>query len=102
MDYDEYLTYLKKARASLNVARDDQDCVTLRELECVFDGIKCITTNKNIVNFELYDKSRFFVLDGNNYKELTTFMDLPFKPISKEELNNYRFIKSVEDNYLNK
>lgn len=99
LDYDEYLELLKISKASLNVSRKDQDAITLRELECIFDGVKCITTNKNITKFGLYDKTRFFVLD-NNYEEINAFLKTPFKPISPEELSVYDFENVVNRIFL--
>lgn len=92
ISYFEYLELLKKSKALLNVAREDQKAITQRELECVFDGIKCITTNKMISDFELFDESRFFVIDDKiNWKEFDTFMNTPFKPIERKKLQEYTF-----------
>ena len=100
LDYDDYLSLLKQSKSLLNVARRDQNAVTQRELECVFDGIKCITTNERIVDFKLYDESRFFVFNGSNYSELLDFMRKPFKPISKVDLDEFRFINVFDKTYL--
>lgn len=99
LDYDEYLELLKHSSALLNIAREDQDAVTQRELECIFDGVKCITTYKNIKSFALYDDSRFFVLKNDNLDDLDKFLKLPFKKITEEELAPFRFINTLKKTY---
>lgn len=100
LDYDEYLELLKKSRASLNIAREDQNAITQRELECAFCGIKCITTNEKIKDFDLYDESRFFVLTKDNASEIKDFLSIPYKPIPESELEKYRFENMVKRFFL--
>ena len=90
LPYDRYLELLRDSRAILNVVSSGQQSITQREMEAVFDGVKCITNNKGILDFELYDDSRYFLLD-DNYEKVPEFLDVPFKAVSDEELKVYRF-----------
>lgn len=95
--YSRYLKLMKKSKAILNIVRDGQSSVTQRELEAVFDNIKCITTNIAIKDFELYDKSRYFVLGDDAMEDLVEFLECPFKPISDKLLDPYRFEIVIEN-----
>lgn len=89
LPYKEYLNLMKSSRAILNIAREDQEAITQRELEAVFDNVKCITTNKGIKDWELFDPSRFFVLGEDSIEALNDFMKMPFNPVPENELTQY-------------
>ena len=95
MSYDDYLDHVMKSKAILNVTRNDQEAITLRELECVFGSVKCVTTNNFIKKFDLYDSTRFFVLH-DNYDELVGFLNEPIKKCTREELKKYDFDDLLE------
>lgn len=90
LPYSGYLELLKKSRAILNIVPEGQTSITQREMEAVFDGVKCITNNVGIMTFELYDSTRFFVLN-NNYEQIQNFLNMPFRPVLASELAEYRF-----------
>ena len=94
--YEEYLDILRNSRAVLNIVQEGQTSITPREIETVFDGIKCITNNKGIFDFKFYDKSRYFYIDENfNADDIKKFLDAPFKEINPEELKEYKFSNRV-------
>lgn len=94
LPYNDYLELLKKSKAILNIVPNGQTSITQREMEAVFDNVKCITNNKGILEFSLYDPSRFFYLE-NNYEKLPAFLASEFKPVDKETLEEYRFIPAL-------
>lgn len=96
LPYNGYLDLLKKSKAILNIVPEGQTSITQREMEAVFDGVKCITNNKGITFFKLYDNTRFFLLD-NNYDQIQEFLDVPFKPVLLSELEAYRFDSLVSN-----
>lgn len=91
LSYKEYLELVKKSNAILNIARDGQTSITQRELEAVFFNVKCITTNKGILDFEFYDPSRYFVLGEKDGMDVKTFLNLPISKIREEEIKSYKF-----------
>lgn len=95
LPYESYLELLKDSSAILNVVPEGQRSITQREMETVFDGVKCITNNRGILNFELYDKSRYFLLD-DNYEDIPEFLSVPFKPIDDEKLEMFKFSNSID------
>ncbi len=95
LPYTEYLKIVSKSKAILNIMPEDQEALTLRDFEVVFNGVKGITNNKWIKNSELYDKSRFFILGIDKLKDLPEFVSSPFKKIPEDILKKY-----TEDYYL--
>ena len=97
MDYTEYLKLISESRAILNIMPEGQKALTTRDLESLFNGIKGITNSRWIMDFELYDPSRFFVLGVDELERLPEFIAGPFKPLTEEELWPYS-----EDAYMEK
>ena len=93
LPYEDYLEILKKSRAILNIVPPGQRSITLREMETVFDGVKCITNNEGIKNFKFYDPTRYYLILDNNisYFDIKKFLETPFNPILESELNEYKF-----------
>lgn len=100
MSYSTYLELLKKSNSILNIVRDGQKSITQRELEAVFDNMKCITTNKAIKEFELYDKNRYFILGVDSLDEFKHFMSMPLKKVPQDKLKEYFFPKVIENTLL--
>lgn len=96
LPYTDYLELLKKSRAILNIVPQGQKSITQRELEAVFDNKKCITNNEGILDFDLYDKSRYFILGQDDIDDLRTFLYTEFKPVDKDVLDNYTFESVIE------
>ncbi|MCR5232235.1 MAG: hypothetical protein K6B64_06280 [Acholeplasmatales bacterium] len=95
MAYTDYLKILNKSKAILNIVPENQKSVTQRELEAVFDRKKCITNNLGILDFELYDSSRFFILGYDDIRNLKKFMNIEFKKIEETKLDEYKYIKVI-------
>lgn len=95
MPYEQYLELLKQSRAILNIVQNGQTSVTMREYEAVFDGVKCITSNRGILNFELYDTSRYFVLGYDDFSKIDVFLNTPFSPVEEHLLKEYSFDSMV-------
>ena len=94
--YEEYLELINKNTAILNIMPENQKALTMRDFEAVFNGIKCITNNKAIKEFEQYDVSRFFVLGEDRMEDLSNFISREFKPVDEQELEKYGICKSLE------
>lgn len=96
MPYVDYLELLKRSKAHLNIMPEGQRCLTQREVETAFYNIKCVTNNKGILDSELYDKSRYFVLGVDDFNNLKEFLDSPIKPVEKDIIKKYSFDSMVE------
>lgn len=91
LPYDEYLELLVDTKAILNIVPEGQKSVTQREMEAAFDGVKCITNNRGIKQFELYDPSIYFVLGEDDLESINDFINSDIVKIDDETLQKYDF-----------
>ena len=98
LTYEEYLDLLVDSKAILNIVPEGQTSVTQRELEAVFDGLKCITNNQGIKQFELYDESIFYIIDKDN-RSIKDFLNMETKAADTEILKQYDFEKRLQQLY---
>lgn len=87
--YTEYLKLISRSKSILNIMPCGQKSLTMRDFEAVFNNIKCITNNRSIAESELYDTSRFFIMNKDNIRKLPEFLNTPFKPVDEETLKRY-------------
>ena len=66
-------------------------------MEAAFDGIKCITNNEGVRNFELYDPSIYFVLGSDDPAGLESFLEMPVKKYSEDELKAFDFKERIKN-----
>lgn len=97
ISYNKYLELLKKSKAILNIVPQGQKSVTQREMEAVFDQKKCITNNLGILDFELYDPSRYFLIGKDDMNNLHDFIYSDFKSVEEKKLEEYRFETAVQE-----
>ena len=96
LSYEEYLELLVDSRAILNIVPEGQTSVTQREMEAVFDGIKCITNNLGVKDFEMFDKSIFFVLGEDEFSNISEFLNTEVKMFSEDRLKKYDFNRKIQ------
>jgi hypothetical protein len=96
LTYEEYLDLLIDTKAVLNVVPEGQRSITQREMEAVFDGIKCITNNRGIHDFELYDKNTYFILGEDSFDELDVFLNRAVKEVSNERIKKFDFDQKLK------
>jgi len=97
--YFEYVELVKKSKAIMNIVTSGTTSVSQRDLECVFDSVKCITNNPEIKKFKLYDPSRYFVLGVDDISKLSEFINSPFKKVNEKELDEFKF-KALADFFI--
>lgn len=75
ISYEQVIDIDTQSRAILNMTMNNQEGVTMRDMESVAIGTKLITTNKNIVNKDLYHKNNVFILDVDDFDRLPEFLE---------------------------
>ncbi|MBT5490768.1 hypothetical protein HOK00_00205 [bacterium] len=81
--------------AVLDIHHPDQSGLTIRTIESIATGNKVITTNKDIVNYEFYNKSNIFIVDRGNMIIDKDFFNIPM--IKYENINYYSLDSWVKD-----
>lgn len=74
---DEILQYYSNTKTVLDIENFNQNGLTIRTLEVLGSGLNLITTNKNILNDEIYNREDIYFLDRNNiYLDIEFFNNL--------------------------
>lgn len=96
LEYDEIVDLIVRSRAILNVAMPNQQGITMRDLESIFFNVKLITTNRNIVNTDIYNPQNVFILDGLNIEGLKAFMENETCPVPDEIKEKHSYDHFIE------
>ena len=91
ISYQEVLEYDARSKAILNVVMDNQEGITLRDIEAITINVKLITTNKHIVSKDFFNHNNIFVLGEREIEELVEFLESKPEPISQELIEKHSF-----------
>lgn len=91
LTYAEIVKRVQKSKVIVDLTREGQMGLTLRPLEALQFEKKLITDNKNIVNFEFYDKNNIFILGMDNEEKLYEFVQSPYIQVSNRYREKYYF-----------
>lgn len=89
LDYLKYSEVVNSSKAVLDIEHPKQNGFTMRTIETLMSGKKLITTNKNILNSDLYHPSRMLLIDRNNPLIPDEFMESNFMKIEVEKKYYY-------------
>lgn len=89
--YNEYLQLLSESKCILDILSPNQSGFTLRVMEALFLKKKLITNNKEIKNYDFYNKNNIFILEEDNTENIIDFIKSDYKTISKEIIDLYDF-----------
>ncbi len=78
-----------QSRAVLDIQHPSQSGLTMRTFECLASRKKLITTNKNIREYDFYNKDNIFVMNGKNTGELNEFLRSPYVMVNEELVEAY-------------
>ena len=95
--YEEIVNLIVKSKSILNVALDNQQGITVRDMESVFFDVKLLTTNKYIKNSEFYNPNNVYILEGTKIDDLPTFLNRPLIPIPNEVKEKHTFDHFIEE-----
>ena len=95
--YEEVIDIDTRSRAILNVTMENQEGVTMRDMESVAIGVKLITTNKNIVNKDLYDKNNVFILGVDKLNNLPDFLNAEHVDVWSDIRNRHTFEAMMDE-----
>ena len=93
----ELMDIVKKTNIILDVNDRKQQGLTIRTLETLLAGKKMITTNKDIVNYDFYNRNNICVIDRKNITIPISFFDNEYENIDKEILYKYSVKGWIDD-----
>lgn len=96
LEYDEIVDLIVKSKSILNVAMPNQQGITMRDLESLFFEVKLVTTNKNIVNTDIYNPQNVFIIDDLNIEGLKAFLENETCPVPDEIKEKHSYDHFIE------
>lgn len=100
ISYEEVCDLISRSRSVLNVIMDNQEGITLRDLEYVFQGVKLLTTNTKICTHPIFNPNNVFVIKDKYIEGLDVFLKTPMEPINdnlKEHHSFDSFIREITE-----
>lgn len=86
---DEVAGILSSARATVDAEHPKQVGLTMRTIESVGLGIKLITTNADVKNYDFYNAENICVIDRDDPKVDIEFIESPPVPPTTQVLDKY-------------
>jgi hypothetical protein len=80
---------IARSRAVLDVEHPRQRGLTMRTIETLLAGNKLLTTNRYLLDCDLYDASRAQIIDRSSPRLDHVFLSQPVNPIPQELRNRY-------------
>lgn len=95
--YKQIAEWISESKAILNVTLPEQQGITVRDMESVFNKVKLITTNKHIVDSEIYDERNVYILDGFGLIGIVNFINEPYHEgiADPEQFTLEKYIKEI-------
>lgn len=98
LSYSEVIEEIKKSNVILDLTKQTQYGLTLRPMEAMFFRKKLITDNKNIIEYDFYNKNNIFILDVDDINEISNFINSPYEDQIDENIKS----KYMFENWLNR
>lgn len=95
ISYDKVLEMLGETRSILHLVDGGQTGVTYRVFESLFHGIKLITDNDKLIEYDFYHPDNIFILGKDDLSTLPAFLEQPYKKINESILKKYDFEASI-------
>ncbi len=97
LSHQDNSNFMNESKIILDINHPKQVGLTMRTIETIGVQKKLITTNKNIVSYDFYDKNNILILDRKNPKIDKNFINKPFKPSLNTTLNKYSINGWIND-----
>jgi hypothetical protein len=91
LSYEDNIEMIRHSRCLLELLQNNQSGLTMRSLEAAFFGKKLITDNMRMVESELYDPARVFLIGRDNLERLHEFVMLPCPTVMQTFLDQHDF-----------
>jgi hypothetical protein len=95
LDYSLVDKIACSSRFEVDIPMEGQSGLTIRVFEALANGIKLITTNKDIISYDFYNPKNILIFDCKPIDFNTPFFTAPFEAISPDVLSKYEI-----DNWL--
>lgn len=97
MSAKENLELMRKSSVILDVCNPTQNGLTMRTIEAIGMNKKSITTNKDIVNYDFYNKNNIYIVDPDDIIIDEDFFDSSYITLKDEIYKRYSITQWVID-----
>lgn len=97
ISYEQVIEYDTQSRSILNIVMENQEGVTMRDMESIAIGVKLITTNRNIINKDCYNKNNIFILGMDDLRNLPDFLNKKFIDVWKDIKDRHTFDAMLDE-----
>ena len=80
LPYDSIIEKISQSRAILEIVKRRQTGATIRTMEAIYFDKKLITNNTHIRNEPFYNPNNIFVIENDNYDDISEFLNSSFVP----------------------
>lgn len=88
ISYEEVIKDIKNSKCILDITKEGQTGLTLRVLEALFLRKKLITNNKDLVNYDFYNKNNIFILNENSKIDVE-FINSKYEEVDESIIEKY-------------
>lgn len=89
IEFNDYNNIKNNSKSVLDIEHPAQNGFTMRTIETLISGKKLITTNKNIINSNIYHPSRILLIDRKCPEISDDFMSSKFLELNNELIDYY-------------
>ena len=97
MNYKEMIGIVKRSSAVLDIPKPTQRGLSTRVIEALGAGVKVITTNVNVKEYEFYNCNNFLIIDREKPLIEKEWMPLPYKVYDEGLVNRYHISNWIGD-----
>lgn len=90
MTSKEIISILADTKVVIDIEHPSQNGLTMRTIEMLGMQKKLITTNKNVAEYDFYNKNNIFIVDRNNPQIDPEFIHSKYQHVDKAILEKYR------------
>lgn len=96
MPYSQVLKELSRTKAILHLTNGGQDGITIRVMESLVFGIKLITDNSRLMQYDFYNPDNIFILGIDNIEKLPEFLTKPYAQVQSKYFEHIYFEDMIQ------
>ena len=101
MNYLDNVEMVKDSKCVLDIVYSKQTGLSMRAFESMAAKRKYITNNVEVVKYDFYNPNNILIVDINDIKIPTEFIDLPFEDVNENILRKYSVAGLVDELFEN-
>ena len=97
----DIIKLLQKSKVVVDIQHPENQGLTMRTLEVLALRKKLITTNNDVINYDIYNTNNIFIIKRNNPLIDKYFIESEYLPLQDDIYNRYSLDKWINDIFSN-